>query len=106
MSSFGSTDSGYESGGVVEVFDEHTQAAMNKASQAKEHARHQQHLLASELSQRDSDDYQQDMLEHMLKMDVSPAIFSTQASQLIIVPSLRPCLMSTPLTFRRRFNGS
>ena len=44
---------------------------MSKLEHGKQVARHQQQLLATELSQRDSDDYQKDMLEHMLKMDVS-----------------------------------
>ena len=71
ISSFGSNDSGYESGGIVEVFDEPARPALKNLDHAKEMARHRQHLLASELSRLDSDEYQQDMLEHMLKMDVS-----------------------------------
>ena len=70
ISSFGSNDSGYESGGVVEVFDEPARQAVKTAEHAKEIARHRQHLMASDLSRRDSDEYQQDMLEHMLDMDV------------------------------------
>lgn len=70
VSSFGSNDSGYESG-IVEVFDEPSRPVIKNPDHAKEIARHRQHLMASELSRRDADDYQQDMLEHMLKMDVS-----------------------------------
>lgn len=68
ISSFGSTDSGYES---VEIFDEPALAITKNQEHAKEVASHRQHLMASELSRRDADEYQQDMLVHMLKMDVS-----------------------------------
>lgn len=71
ISSFGSNDSGYESGGIVEVFDEPQRPITKNPDHAKEIARHRQHLMASELSRLDAEDYQQDMLEHMLKMDVS-----------------------------------
>jgi len=70
ISSFGSNDSGYESG-IVEVFDEPPRPVIKNPDHTKEIARHRQHLMASELSRKDADDYQQDMLEHMLKMDVS-----------------------------------
>ncbi|EXJ81304.1 hypothetical protein A1O3_07594 [Capronia epimyces CBS 606.96] len=66
--SFGSDDSGYDSG-IVEVFDE-PGPAIKTADHSKEIARHRQHLMASELSRRDAEEYQQDMLEHMLKMDI------------------------------------
>ncbi|KAK5460922.1 hypothetical protein LTS15_002985 [Exophiala xenobiotica] len=70
ISSFGSNDSGYESG-IVEVFDEPTQPIIIKnVDHAKEVARHRQHLMASELSRRDAEEYQNDMIDHMLKMDV------------------------------------
>ncbi|KAJ9613794.1 hypothetical protein H2204_014647 [Knufia peltigerae] len=68
ISSFGSNDSGYESG-IVEIFDEPTQPMSKNMDHAKDVARRRQQLLASELSRRDSDEYQNDMLEHMLKMD-------------------------------------
>lgn len=68
VSSFGSTDSGYESGTAVEVFD--NQAKIKEQEHAREVARQRQQLLASELSRLDSDEYAQDMLEHMLRMDV------------------------------------
>lgn len=71
ISSFGSHDSGYDSGGIVEVFDEPQQPTVKNLDHAKEAARHRQHLMASELSRLDAEDYQQEMLEHMLKMDVS-----------------------------------
>jgi hypothetical protein len=70
ISSFASNDSGYESSGAVEVFEDPARQALKSAEHAKEVARHRQHLMASELSRRDSDEYQQDMLEHMLKIDV------------------------------------
>ncbi|KAK7903732.1 hypothetical protein LTR67_001752 [Exophiala xenobiotica] len=70
ISSFGSNDSGYESG-IVEVFDEPAQPIIIKnVDHAKEVARHRQHLMASELSRRDAEEYQNDMIDHMLKMDV------------------------------------
>ncbi|KIV78365.1 hypothetical protein PV11_10088 [Exophiala sideris] len=69
ISSFGSNDSGYDSG-IVEVFDEPSQQLVKTSDHAKEVARHRQHLIASELSRRDAEEYQQDMLEHMLKMDL------------------------------------
>ncbi len=68
ISSFGSNDSGYESG-IVEVFDEPAQPIIKNVDHAKEVARHRQHLIASELSRRDAEEYQNDMLDHMLKMD-------------------------------------
>ncbi|KIX96055.1 uncharacterized protein Z520_08310 [Fonsecaea multimorphosa CBS 102226] len=68
VSSFGSNDSGYESG-IVEVFDEPRRPVTKNPDHAKEIARHRQHLMASEMSRRDADEYQQDMLEHMLKVD-------------------------------------
>ena len=75
VSSFGSTDSGYESGGAVEVFD--GQARIKQQDHAKEVARQRQQILASELSRMDSDEYAQDMLEHMLHMDVSTDSLTT-----------------------------
>ncbi|KAH0835982.1 hypothetical protein AYO21_06839 [Fonsecaea monophora] len=68
ISSFGSNDSGYESG-IVEVFDEPRRPVIKNPNHDKEIARHRQHLMASEMSRRDADEYQQDMLEHMLKVD-------------------------------------
>ncbi|RMZ80578.1 hypothetical protein DV738_g2730, partial [Chaetothyriales sp. CBS 135597] len=67
VSSFGSTDSGYESGAAADMFDQ--QARLKRQEHEKEVARHRQQLLAQELSRMDADDYAQDMLEHMLRMD-------------------------------------
>jgi hypothetical protein len=67
--SFSSHDSGYGSE-IVEVFDE-PRPVIKNLDHAKEAARQVQHRMASELSRRDADEYQQDMLEHMLKIDVS-----------------------------------
>ena len=67
VSSFGSTDSGYESASTVEVFDD--QLRLKREEHAREVARQRQQLIASELSRLDSDEYAQDMLEHMLRMD-------------------------------------
>ena len=68
VSSFGSTDSGYESGGATEIFDDQVRAKQQE--HAREVARQRQQLIASELSRLDSDEYAQDMLEHMLRLDV------------------------------------
>ena len=76
--SFGS-DSGYESG-IVEVFDEPPRQYMKHHDHTKEMARQRQHMLAGELSRRDAEEYQQDILEHMLCMDVGhsfPTLFNT-----------------------------
>lgn len=67
-SSFNSNDSGYESG-IIEVFDESRHA--HQREQKKELARQQQHVLAVELSKQVEEEYQQDILEHMLRVDVS-----------------------------------
>jgi len=70
VSSFGSNDSGYDSA-IVEVFDEAPRNMQKQQTHVKEIARHRQQLLASELSRLDAEEYQQDMLEHMLHIDVS-----------------------------------
>jgi hypothetical protein len=67
ITSFGSTDSGYESGGAAEAYE--AQAKAKQQEHVREVARQRQQLLASELSRQDSDEYGQDMLEHMLRMD-------------------------------------
>ena len=77
ISSFGSTDSGYESAGPADTFDE--QSRIKRQEHAKEIARQNQQLLANELSRMDSDEYAQDMLEHMLRMDVSSDSFQIPA---------------------------
>ena len=64
--SFGSNDSGYESG-IIEVFDEPQH--VRKQDNTRDAARLHQHLLAGELSRLDAQEYQQDVLEHMLRMD-------------------------------------
>jgi hypothetical protein len=77
--SFGSNDSGYESG-IVEVFDEPPRQYMKHHDHTKEMARQRQHMLAGELSRQDAEEYQQDILEHMLRMDVGhsfPTLFNT-----------------------------
>jgi hypothetical protein len=67
ITSFGSTDSGYESSSATEIFD--AQARAKQEEHAREVSRQRQQLLANELSRQDSDEYGQDMLEHMLRMD-------------------------------------
>lgn len=66
VSSFGSQDSGYETGSSQETV---SHSVFKQQDHAKEVARHRQHVLAQELSRQDADEYQQDMLEHMLRMD-------------------------------------
>lgn len=104
ISSFGSNDSGYESG-IVEVFDEPRQPAVKTIDHAKELARHTQHRMASEMSRRDADDYQQDMLEHMLKIDVS-WLRMTSRSKLTLIHRPTQSLMLMQSTFKLRFSGT
>ena len=70
-SSFASDDSGYESG-ITEVFD--CGAARPKYENheyARDIARQRQHAIAAQLSRLDADEYQHDILEHMMQMEVS-----------------------------------
>lgn len=67
ITSFGSNDSGYESAEAAEVFDANSRAKQQE--RARETARQRQQMLANELSRQDSEEYGQDMLEHMLRMD-------------------------------------
>lgn len=73
ISSFGSNDSGYESG-IMDVFDEPPQPVLNTKDFARDLARQRQNMLADELSRRDAEEYQHDILEHMLQMDVSSTL--------------------------------
>ena len=66
-SSFKSNDSGYDSG-ALEV-SEIRQAT--KHDQAQEIARQHQNMLAVELSKQVEEEYQHDILDHMLRIDVS-----------------------------------
>ncbi|KAK5075985.1 hypothetical protein LTR64_008570 [Lithohypha guttulata] len=66
VSSFGSQDSGYETASSQESV---SYTASKQQDNTKEVARHRQHLLAQELSRQDSEEYGQDMLDHMLRMD-------------------------------------
>lgn len=68
VSSFGSQDSGYETASSRETV---SQTSFKQQDHAKELARHRQNMLAQELSRQDAEEYQQDMLEHMLRMDES-----------------------------------
>ena len=105
VSSFTSSDSGYDSG-IVEVFDEPPPRVMNTQSLAKDLARQRQQMLAGELSRLDAEEYQQDILEHMLRMDVSSSSILICLHIMLIELRPRPYLMSIQLTFRPRFNGS
>lgn len=67
VSSFGSQDSGYETASSQESMSRNI---YKQQDFAKESARHRQHLLAQELSKQDAEEYEQDMLNHMLRMDV------------------------------------
>ena len=70
FSSFGSYDSGYDSG-TTEVFDcETTRPTFYSQEYARDIARQRQHVLAGELSRLDAGEYQQDILDHMMDMDV------------------------------------
>ena len=73
ISSFGSNDSGYESG-IIEVFDEPPRPVLNTKDFARDMARQRQNMLAEELSRLDADEYQHHILEHMLHMDVSSTL--------------------------------
>ncbi|KPI45674.1 G1/S-specific cyclin CCN1 [Cyphellophora attinorum] len=67
VTSFGSNDSGYESGESADIIEAHSRAKQQE--HAREVSRQRQSILAKELSRQDSDEYGQDMLEHMLRMD-------------------------------------
>jgi hypothetical protein len=67
ISSLGSQDSGYGSD-IVEVFDEPS-LTLVKREHTKEVSRQRQLLIADQLSRMDAEEYQQDILEHMLRMD-------------------------------------
>jgi hypothetical protein len=54
----------------MEVFDEPPRPAVNNRDLARDMARQRQNMLAEELSRLDAEEYQHDMLEHMLHMDV------------------------------------
>jgi hypothetical protein len=70
FASFASNDSGYDSS-ITEVFDcETSRPRFNPQEYARDVARQRQHLLAGELSRLDADEYQQDILDHMMRMDV------------------------------------
>lgn len=68
--SFGPNDSGYESG-IIEVFDEPARPVVNTKDFTCDLARQRQNMLGEELSRRDAAEYQHNILEHMLQMDVS-----------------------------------
>lgn len=68
ISSFGSQDSGYGSD-IIEVFDEPLITAVKQQEHSKDVSRRRQLKIANQLSQLDADEYQQDILEHMLRMD-------------------------------------
>ena len=54
--SFGSNDSGYESG-IVEVFDEPRAPTLKIGDHAKDLARHTQHRMAAEMERLDTQEY-------------------------------------------------
>lgn len=66
ISSFSSNDSGYE---TATNQDTVAQVSFRQQDNTKEQARRRQQMMADELSQQASEEYQQDMLEHMLRMD-------------------------------------
>lgn len=81
FSSFGSSDSGYDSG-ITEVFDsEPSRPRFNPHEYGRDAARRRQNMLAGELSRLDAGEYQQDILDHMMRMDVSSASISLHFSR-------------------------
>ena len=88
ISSFGSNDSGYESG-IMEVFDEPPRPAVNNRDFTRDIARQRQNMLAEELSRLDAEEYQHDMLEHMLHMDVGSTL-ATSNSKIQLTQKSRP----------------
>lgn len=73
--SFGSNDSGYDSG-ITEVFDcETSTQRYDRQDYVRDMARQRQHMLAGELSRMDASEYQQDILDHMMSMDVRSTPF-------------------------------
>lgn len=82
FSSFSSHDSGYDSG-ITEVFDfETSRPRFNPQEYARDAARERQHMLAGELSRLDAAEYQQDILDHMMHMDVR---FAQLTSSLVLL---------------------
>ena len=55
----------------TEIFDHDSTAPMDPQQYARDLARERQHMLAGELSRLDAGEYQNDILEHMMRMDVS-----------------------------------
>lgn len=66
ISSFSSQDSGYETASSQPSI---AQLTFKQQESSRDIARRQQNALAQELSRQDSEEYQQDMLDHMLRMD-------------------------------------
>ncbi len=84
--SFGSNDSGYDSG-ITEVFDyETSRPRFNPQDYARDVARQRQQVLAGELSRLDASEYQQDILDHMMCMDVRFAPISLLFHLTDIIP--------------------
>ena len=73
FSSLGSHDSGYDSG-ISEIFECGTlRPRCDNVDYLRDFARQRQHQLAGELSRLDAGEYQQDILDHMIQMDVRSA---------------------------------
>lgn len=69
-SSFASSYGGYDRG-ITEVFDcDTSRPRFNHQEYARDLAQQRQNLIAGELSRIDAAEYQQDILEHMMRMDV------------------------------------
>ena len=86
-SSFKSNDSGYETGPVEALEPKHT----TKHDPAREMARQQQNMLAVELSKQVEEEYQHDILDHMLRLDVSTPGSCYQATLLTICQGRDSC---------------
>ena len=70
----------------VEVFDNDTMAAFDHRQYTRDLARERQHMLAGELSRLDAAEYQDDILEHMMRMDVSLFIVLSLSDPLLTQP--------------------
>lgn len=105
FSLFASNDSGYRSG-ITDIFDcETSRPTFNPQDYARDLARRRQHILAGELSRLDAGEYQLDILDHMMRMDVRFCLLARcpTLTDEILRPTL--CQMLTRLTSRPRFNG-
>lgn len=67
-------------------------------------AKLRQKALADELSRATADEYQEDILDHMERMEVSDLVYLLMMLLLIHSRS-KPCLTSSLSRYKQRFNG-